>query len=71
LVGVIHWRVSNTGFRIAIDPKYIGPVFVTDSTTALRHPEHGDHEYAELEMVVAVVYQKSLDALQREQRTRD
>lgn len=54
-----------------LDAKYVGPVFLTDDNTALRHPEHGHHCYPEAGMAVAVVYQKNLDALQREQRTQD
>lgn len=54
-----------------IDAKYIGPVFRTvDGSAALRHPEHGDHEYSG-DMAVACVYQKNLDAEQREVRSRD
>jgi hypothetical protein len=53
-----------------VGTQYIGPVFVTDDTTALRHPEHGDHEY-EAGMCVAVVFQRNLDAENREQRSRD
>jgi hypothetical protein len=54
-----------------IGQQYIGPVFVTDEATALRHPEHGDHCYGESGMVVAVVYQRNLDAEMRERRVVD
>lgn len=57
--------------RADVAERYCGPVFVTDGATALRHPEHGDHEYAEPGMVVAVVFQRNLDAEQREQRVAD
>lgn len=53
-----------------VGEQYCGPVFVTDESTALRHPEHGDHEY-ESGMCVAVVFQRNLDAEQREVRSRD
>lgn len=54
-----------------VQPRYCGPVYVTDKNTALRHPEHGDHEYAEAGCVVAVVFQRNLDAEMREQRVAD
>lgn len=53
-----------------LQERYIGPAFQTKDQTILTHPEHGDHSYEE-GMVVAVVYQRSLDAELREQRTRD
>ena len=54
-----------------IESKYIGPVFRTIGDLAeIDHPEHGNHVY-QGEMTVAVVYQKNLDALQREQRVVD
>lgn len=53
-----------------VGEQYCGPVFVTDESTALRHPEHGDHEY-EAGMCVAVVFQRNLDAELREVRSRD
>lgn len=54
-----------------IEAKYIGPVFRTvNDAGVLTHPEHGNHCYVGA-MTVAVVYQKNLDALQREQRTQD
>lgn len=54
-----------------VDAKYIGPVFRTvDGFAELTHPEHGDHLY-EGEMIVAVVFQRSLDQERREQRVRD
>jgi len=56
--------------RSSVGEQYIGPVFLTDDTTALRHPEHGDHEY-DAGMCVAVVFQRNLDAEQREQVARD
>ena len=57
--------------RADIQDRYIGPVFRTSNDSAvLAHPEHGDHHYAG-EMTIAVVYQRNLDAEQREQIARD
>lgn len=56
--------------RAKLDRQCIGPVFTTDEVTALRHPEHGDHEY-ESGMTVAVVFQRNLDAMQRAVRSVD
>jgi hypothetical protein len=54
-----------------VGDRYIGPVFsTTEGVADLCHPEHGDHLYRG-EMVLAVVYQRNLDAEQREQRTQD
>lgn len=51
--------------------RYVGPVFRTvDGAADLVHPEHGDHLYRG-DMVLAVVFQRNLDAEQREQRTVD
>lgn len=57
--------------RANIDAKYVGPVFETeDGLATIEHPEHGWHHYKG-DMCVAVVYQRNLDAEEREQRTRD
>lgn len=51
--------------------EYIGPVFCTAGGKAdILHPEHGDHHYRG-DMVIACVYQRNLDAEEREQRTKD
>lgn len=50
-----------------IDPRYIGPVFSGPCT--LTHPEHGNHDYPAC--TNAVVYQRVLDAEEREQRAQD
>ena len=56
---------------VAVQAAYIGPVFATKSGAAdLLHPEHGDHHYRG-DMVIAVVYQRNLDAEEREQRVQD
>ena len=55
----------------SIQEAYIGPVFATQSGAAdLLHPEHGDHHYRG-QMVIAVVYQRNLDAEERERRVQD
>jgi hypothetical protein len=62
---------SATG--VLIDSKYVGPVFVSpESPTAndLAHPEHGDQGFP-AGSVCAVVYQRNLDAEDREARVQD
>jgi hypothetical protein len=55
----------------AINAAYIGPVFTTESGAAdLLHPEHGDHHYRG-DMTIASVFQRNLDAEEREQRVQD
>lgn len=59
--------------RQRIDGRYIGPVFVSPARPTaddLTHPEHGNQGYP-AGQVCAVVYQRSLDAEQREQRVQD
>lgn len=57
--------------KASVGESYIGPVFGTVSGRAeLTHPEHGDHIY-QGDMIVACVYQRNLDAEEREQRVRD
>lgn len=51
-----------------VDRKYIGPVFRGGS---IRHPEHGDHENYPKDVPCVVVYQRSLDREEREQRVQD
>lgn len=63
--------LAATGCRI--DARYIGPVFVSPESPTehdLSHPEHG-HLGFEAGAVCATVYQRSLDADEREQRVRD
>lgn len=52
----------------AVDPKYVGPVFRGGT---IRHPEHGDHEEYPAGLPCAVVFQRSLDREEREQRVAD
>ena len=54
-----------------IGERYIGPVFKTSFGLAeLVHPEHGNHIYKG-DMTIACVFQRNLDAEQREQRVKD
>ncbi|MCE5269153.1 MAG: hypothetical protein LLG00_14855 [Planctomycetaceae bacterium] len=56
---------------VSVAPEYIGPVFATSRGVAdLVHPEHGDHFYRG-DMVIGVVYQRNLDAEERERRALD
>jgi hypothetical protein len=52
-----------------VDVKYIGPVF-TGKGAHVDHPEHGPHTF-EPNTCTAVVYQRSLDSEEREQRVLD
>lgn len=70
-VEVAELILAATGCRI--DPKYIGPVFVSPKEPTARdlyHPEHGPLGFP-AGTVCAVVYQRSLDAEEREQRVID
>jgi hypothetical protein len=56
-----------------IDARYVGPVFVSPKNPTaddLTHPEHGNQGFP-AGQVCAVVYQRSLDSEQREQRVVD
>lgn len=46
---------------------FIGPVFLGGELT---HPEHGNHHYAD-DMVIATVYQRTVDVLDRIERVQD
>jgi len=57
----------------SVDARYIGPVFVSPEAPTendLTHPEHGNQGFP-AGSICAVVYQRNLDAEQREQRTVD
>lgn len=57
--------------KIAVEAKYIGPVFTTPCE--VTHPEHGNHIWPKQigKHVIATVFQRSLDAEEREQRVID
>lgn len=61
-------RLIQEATGAVIDPKYIGPVFMGGN---IRHPEHGDHVGYPTDLPCAVVFQRSLDREEREQRVRD
>lgn len=68
---VAYMILAVTGCTVAHG--YIGPVFVSPATPTendLTHPEHGNQGFPP-RTVCAVVYQRSLDAEQREARMRD
>lgn len=57
--------------RVTISEQLIGPVFSTCNGVAeVDHPEHGNHVFHG-DMVIACIYQRNLDAEEREQRARD
>lgn len=59
------------GKRVRISAALVGPVFTTAGGVAeVDHPEHGNHVFHG-DMVIACVYQRNLDAEEREQRARD
>lgn len=58
---------------ITVEARYIGPVFVSPAAPTaddLTHPEHGNQGWP-AGTVCAVVYQRNLDAEEREQRVAD
>ena len=62
---------SATKRNVAMD--YIGPVFVSPANPTkndLTHPEHGNQGFP-AGAVCAVVYQRNMDAEQRERRVQD
>lgn len=64
-------KAVKSATKCDVDPKYIGPVFKTvEGCADLDHPEHGNHQYRG-EMVMACVFQRVLDAEEREQRAAD
>lgn len=62
---------ASTGTAVGFE--YIGPVFVSPGEPTaddLTHPEHGNQGFP-AGAVCAVVFQRNLDAEEREQRTQD
>jgi len=56
---------------VKVEPAYVGPVVeAVDGELVITHPEHADHEYYG-PIVLAVVFQRVLDAEERAQRVRD
>lgn len=57
--------------KVDVGENYIGPVIQTvDGEAYIEHPEHGDHCYKG-DITLVTVYQRSLDAEEREARVRD
>ena len=70
-LGSVSSAIAAACNGLTVAKEYIGPVFTTQKGAAdLLHPEHGDHHYRG-EMVIAVVYQRNLDAEEREARVQD
>jgi len=66
-------RAVKSATKIDIDERYCGPVIRTASEPTendLTHPEHGNIGFP-ADSICAVVFQRSLDAEQREMRVRD
>lgn len=66
-------KLIKAATKCVIGEQYIGPVFVSPKNPTendMSHPEHGNQGFA-AGSVCAVVYQRNLDAEEREQRTRD
>lgn len=66
-------RLIHAATKCVVGEQYIGPVFVSPakpSANDLTHPEHGNQGFP-AGAVCAVVYQRNLDAEEREQRTQD
>jgi hypothetical protein len=73
VASLILKATEKAGCACRVDPRYIGPVFVAPAEPTpddLTHPEHGNQGFP-AGTVCAVVYQRNLDAEEREQRTRD
>ena len=66
-------RLIKAATNCDVAEQYIGPVFVSPANPTaddLTHPEHGNQGFP-AGTVCAVVYQRNLDAEEREMRTRD
>lgn len=59
---------AATNGHIVVDPRYIGPVFTGPAT--VTHPQHQDQAFPDV-TVTACVYQRNMDAEEREVRARD
>lgn len=60
-------------YKVDVDPKYIGPVFVSPrkpTAEDISHEEHGSHGFP-AGTICAVVIQRNLDAEERESRVVD
>lgn len=64
---VVNMIAKATGGAVKVEPRYAGPVFT--GPAVLEHPEHQHQSFPE--SVTCVVYQRSLDAEEREARSQD
>lgn len=73
VAGYILEATRKAGHPCVVPKEYIGPVFVSPANPTaddLSHPEHGNLGFP-AGTVCAFVYQRNLDAEEREVRTRD
>lgn len=65
-------RMISAANGVQVGAEYIGPIVTTDDSgkAVVEHPEHGDHHYAG-QIVLGTVFQRSLDAEEREARVAD
>lgn len=66
-------RMIINATKCEVDARYIGPVFVSPAEPTehdVTHPEHG-HQGFPAGTVIACVFQRNLDAEQREMRVQD
>lgn len=69
--GEVSKIVNSLLKKLDLQARYVGPVFGTiDDKADVTHPEHGHHLFRG-EMVLATIFQRNLDAEQREQRSID
>lgn len=65
---VVRAIKAATKGRVDCDPKYAGPIFTGEAF--VRHPQHQDQGFP-ADTVTAVIYQRNLDAEEREVRAID
>ena len=61
-------KMLKADAKLDVDERYIGPVF--SGAAIVTHPEHAHQVFPE-QVCTVVVYQRNLDAEEREQRARD
>jgi hypothetical protein len=63
--------LAATKGRVNVGLPYVGPIVRTaDGRALIEHPEHGDHDYRG-DVVLACVFQRSVDQEEREARVAD
>lgn len=66
-------QLKGKGKGMTVEAKYVGPVFKSPAdpqATDLDHPEHGQYGFP-AGSICAIVYQRNLDAEDREARVQD